>query len=483
MHGTWVQDIEFVLSECERMHGLIAQRRINDTSAAQRSDWLHWLPHPNGRDQLVCGEAAAKRIQQLAAAAIKRDDPHRSCDLKDVSQALSRSIVRRFLKERSEVTMQQAQRALSEAIKSAKKSRAELTHFIPCQLMYEEKRAQFSVGPVTFLSGPEFDRTLKPHATVYRRRAQEAGRDSLAKESIARARRYYRGFSWIAQVTVPNCAPDVSHKRAVLAVTTAVNIIHILFGAMATRRMAIAGRNTAPDARAALKLRDGNELSLTLQGVATSSVAFPSDWRSVLERSDYAYLLAVAQEVIEPILDTRIVRPLALRFVDAAAWFGQAVRDGDASSSIVKAVTAVERLVVTERRRDMTTYLASRAGSILYTLRRHEPLDEHIAKIKRIYALRSKLVHGAVSPFDAGIGHERWACLALVEDILCAALGVFKKGDGLTRVQTEEALAVGLKQLLTWARKAERARRRSALRHPAVNGRVGEKNSRQRPAN
>jgi hypothetical protein len=60
---------------------------------------------------------------------------------------------------------------------------------------------------------------------------------------------YYMGFKWVAEVQVRGCDQEVSLKRAELAVSSAVNVLHLLLGTFYSDSMRVGGPRLEPDLR------------------------------------------------------------------------------------------------------------------------------------------------------------------------------------------------------------------------------------------
>jgi hypothetical protein len=89
---------------------------------------------------------------------------------------------------------------------------------------------------------------------------------------------------------------------------------------------------------------------------------------------------------------------LADRLIDAFYWFGEASRDSNSSAQVIKLVTALERLVTIKgkEKNEAITENFSRRVSCLIAIY-HGEIDEWRSKSKKMYNLRSDLVHGSQS--------------------------------------------------------------------------------------
>jgi hypothetical protein len=74
------------------------------------------------------------------------------------------------------------------------------------------------------------------------------------------------------------------------------------------------------------------------------------------------------------------------------------------------------------------------------------------AKLKEAYALRSKLVHGSISPFAPAIREYAPVAMRLVERALQGGLVFFESEALFDRGCTPAQLADGFAQLLQWTK-------------------------------
>lgn len=141
----WVTDIEFVFAECVRIQKAISDAVENDPASLQnllKEDMWGDLPHPDGKGPLMCGRAANQRVWRLAEQAMKYSDALGTIEIEPVHKALGKILVQRFLTERRPIHEQQAERALSSAVKEAKRARMDRTHYVPCRLIVQQRAVQ-----------------------------------------------------------------------------------------------------------------------------------------------------------------------------------------------------------------------------------------------------------------------------------------------------------------------------------------------------
>lgn len=134
----------------------------------------------------------------------------------------------------------------------------------------------------------------------------------------------------MADVTIMGCDKAIGKERATQAVNAALDFLHLLFGHYHSRKMVVGGPGLEADIRAAIEVREGMTL-LSYSVGATSAVGFEEGWAKMLESMGSRQLTAAAGRAIEAIVDPAKDRPLALRFIDAASWHGQAIRSSSGS--------------------------------------------------------------------------------------------------------------------------------------------------------
>jgi hypothetical protein len=460
----WVTDIEFVFAECVRIRTAIADAIKTDPASLQnlpKEDMWGDLPGPDGKGPLMCGQAANRRLWRLAEQAVKYSDAVGTIEIAPVHKALGKILVQRFLTERRDLDEQQAEKALSSAVKEAKRDRIDRTHYIPCRLMYSKGPASFAIGPVTFHAREKFNELMVPHFEGYERRDGEDAQKKHDAQMLADARHYYDGFTWVGEVKVLNCDSGTSLARARMAVTGAVNLVHILFGSYHTRRMDIGGPRLENDRRAQMSLDPRHGLYISCSSASTSAVGFEDDWGKFLEGEDMEVLLRGAHKALETVVNPAVKRTLGSRLLDSAAWFGDAVREESPAAQITKAVTALETLVLTSEHEDIKKTVCQRGAAIRYDPADARTFEELESELGEAYVMRSRLTHGSLSPFDPEVAAFAAVCLQRIEQVICRALGLFESHGLFDRELTNRQLAEGFDGLISFAQNRDAALPRS----------------------
>jgi hypothetical protein len=399
-----VADVVFILEEIKRF----AAMGLEEIRSLSQHDLASALPHPSGHGQLFCGQAAAERIEELADRYLAAHPLSGRLDPNRVIEFLGEEIVHRFLAEAKQVDEQQIVQILTAAINRAAVLCTDTVHFLPCHLSWAESPELFAIGPVRFRLGRKFfmqiDRELKEYA-VERTEARSAGSTKEGEKEIRRllldeALHYYEGFKWVAEVEVRGCDPETSQQRARLAVSSAVDILHLLLGAHFSARMLIGGPRIAADQRARITRGTDGTLDIVISREPMAQM-LEANWWEVVSAGDGAHYLSAAGESLQVTTNPDLVRPLCYRFLEALSWFGQAVREVSDAARVVKYITAIERMVVTGEDTVVKT-VTNRCAALCWEADDRD-FNWWQNEIGRLYPLRAGLLHGSITPFDARV--------------------------------------------------------------------------------
>jgi hypothetical protein len=228
---------------------------------------------------------------------------------------------------------------------------------------------------------------------------------------------------------IKNCDSKTSKKLARRTVTSALDCIHLMFGAEHTDKMRIGGPRLEHDKRASLEIGANGKLNPGFSIGGPGQVGFREGWSAVLQHARYEQSAELIGIALESAVDPDLVRPLSRRFLDALSWFGEAVREESPAAQVVKFVTALERMVMTEEKDDIQSVISERIAALCYE--HEDPLSRERWRVdaREAYDLRSRLVHGSMSPHDDTPQRRTGLCARLGEATLLNALHSFgKKG-------------------------------------------------------
>lgn len=394
----FVEDVKFIFDECMRISKLDFRERERGLDNL----WAH-LPHPSGEGIMPCGKVAWDRVRGLAEEAGRRSRLTKRVAFQTLLRPTQDLLVERFITDGRPLSITEVDRLLSMVAARARKECKSTTHFVPCHLMHTKDPEEIQLGPVTFRNRRRFRQLLRPKIQTYPYK-NRVDSDRFHRRLLAAAFHYYQNFNWIAEVTIDDCDDERSKQVATQAVTSALDCIHLLLGAYTTDRMRVRGPAITSDQRGHLTVNSDGILSASVSRRPVGQVGFHDGWSRGLKHEPYLSAAGLCAVALEAAVDPDRSRPLSARFLDAAHWFGEAARDDRASSKLVKYVTALERAVMTEEKNDISSHVARRVAALCFDPTAKGDMADWYRKAKEIYALRSKLVHGVISPLDPRVG-------------------------------------------------------------------------------
>lgn len=345
---------------------------------------------------MICGRNAMARIEALAKFAAKSRNIVNRVTSDTAMSALIQLLVDRFLKEGRAINQRNVDRVLSKAAKIASSKLTTKTHLLPCHLMYVEEPDMMKIGPVTFYNRKTFRGLMVAQVKKYLKNLTTDKKHY--RGILSDVLGYYRSFKWVGVVTIENCDSATSEKYALATVTTALDCIHLIFEAGYTDQMRVGGPRINNDMRGRLLISADNRLQVSWSRSVIGQVNFPVGWSHILNRSDMDHILKLAGTALESMTNPDLDRTLSQRFLDAAHWYGEAARETASAAKVVKYVTALERLLMTDERDDIASLVSHRASMFFAKLFDPAARAERVEIIKRLYDLRSRIVHGSMSP-------------------------------------------------------------------------------------
>lgn len=388
-----VADVAFIFEECARLNQLVKEGKFAELP---REDAFCDLPHPtqnwpNGK--MLCSRSGFDRLEFLTIMALRRANLEQRISLSSARKVLAEVLVRKFIREKRPVVIMHVDRALSETAKRCGRTCQDLTHFIPCHLMSPQSPTFFKIGPVRFLNQATFRRALAASIRANRKRGHQ-----MTRRSISQAIEYFSNFGWIAEVTVIGCDENVSRVTGATAALAALNCLHVLIGAGHSTKMTVGGPGMANDRRAGFTIKADGELSYMVSYGGQGNVGFDDNWMELFSSANAREIIANLGVALEQAVNPALRRPLSERLLGAMQWYGEAVRETSQGAKAVKYVTALERMVMTDEKDDIASLVSSRVAALCLDEPTVECRDKWRGEVRRAYEIRSRLVHGAVSP-------------------------------------------------------------------------------------
>ncbi|MDH5555912.1 MAG: HEPN domain-containing protein [Alphaproteobacteria bacterium] len=366
------------------------------------------------------GEMPADRLSSMAHRYLASSPEGRGRISPDVMAGLIGSeLAGRFIHQGREADETQTTRMLAAALRRAAVDVEDRTHFIPCQLFEGGGPVGLAVGPVMFRRTESFRRI---HADSF----------TAEPEFAALFESDFAPWDWTVEVTVRGCDRVISRERALKTVDGALDMLRLFAGADAAGNLGRAGARGLPAVTpAGLWADSGGRLHpVRAEGVA----AVPnSGWLKRAHEPAGRDWLDRAGRCLDPLVDPALNWPLADRFREAASWFGEGVTETYRAARILAFVTAIERAVVPGDHADVWRAVTRRAA-VLARDSEGGNLADWLDIARKIYEIRSQIVHGGLSPFAPEVGAMAPAGASIARAVLQGALA-FYETLGLTHAE------------------------------------------------
>lgn len=323
----------------------------------------------------------------------------------------------RFLHQGREPDEKQAARILAAALRRAAVDIEDRRHFVPCRLFDGPARDSLAVGPVVFHRTASF-------------RDEHAAALAADPEFAALVERDYLPWEWVAAVEVKGCDRVLSRRRGLAAVDGALDMLRLFAGAAGSRSLGRAGAPGLPSYSPAGLWADaaGRLHPVRAESEASASAGF--SMKRLYGAEGLAWREA-AGATLQPLVDPGLSWPLAARFREAASWFGEGVTVAHAAARILSFVTAIERAVVVGDHAGVWRTVALRAAALASRAGGGDEAGWQ-ARAEAVYEIRSRIVHGAMSPFAPEAGAMAPEAARLAQAVLRGALDFYGE-QGLDR--------------------------------------------------
>ncbi|HSI12230.1 MAG TPA: hypothetical protein VK961_09315, partial [Chthoniobacter sp.] len=332
----------------------------------------------------------------------------------------------------------------SAAVRLAANGISDVTHFIPCHLGLAKTPREFSIGSVRFEQTELALARLEPALSAYIEQELDdgdGGRKVRATSLVNDTQKYYASFDWIAEICITGCDRSTSKKRAERIVQSALDCLHLLIGAGYSNHMRVGGPGFSTDRRGKIEVKPNGRVEISTSVDWLSHPVGDGWWEGLTEngRDEFIQLMGVALDVGHGLPRPA---PMAQRFLDGVAWFGEAARDPFHASRLIKFVTAIERILTTKNETNLSETLAAR-GAAMASMFESGRLVSLRQNFKEVYNLRSLLVHGARSALEPGLGRGVRDAERLTRLVLFGALQFY----GETGLQAKD---VSLRKHDSW---------------------------------
>jgi len=219
----------------------------------------------------------------------------------------------------------------------------------------------------------------------------------------ARIEDHYRSFGWLADVTVETADPSAAKRISILAVQTALTVVKLMLsnGGIESRLRMSEQPNHLLD-RAELYFI-GPEPHLAWHQ-SSGQAPFADTWWETLNEGGNAVRLRALDRVVRAVSRPEEQTFLKLKYLNALRWFNDASIDVYVGSRITKFVTVLETLTGCNERENLAEAVGDRVAHMLAGWPDEGSPQDIQSKVKRVYAVRSELVHGVRDPIGLELG-------------------------------------------------------------------------------
>ncbi|PHR98136.1 MAG: hypothetical protein COA80_06040 [Leeuwenhoekiella sp.] len=436
MKGSGKEDVVLVrhiFEEIDRIQKAYARGDFD----RPKEDMFCGIAHPSGNGEIPIGRKGMEALDKLTISAIKASGLSNRIAAHTARRHLGKVLAEmRF--EQKPVDLLAVQQAFGSAAKHMRADLQSRIHLVPCHLVDVADPDEIQLGPVTFLNRSALRKQLLQNSP----KRDDALWTKSDRDMLAQAVRYYRGFQWVAAVKIEKCDPKLSDNYARHAATLALSALQLGLGTPSSQRMAIEGVPRGWSRQATLRFPIEGGIDVAITHEFKSGANFEAGWSEDLKTPGMQTFTHFCGIALEAALPGR-KRRLSDRFLSALQWFGEAVREDAPATRMIKFMTAIEHVVLTEERAEITNLMASRVVALADIDRSTKSRMEIRGNFLRLYGLRSGLIHGRISPWAPEIVHDLGAAAELAENVMIGAL----RGWDVNGLTSEE---VTLKQLQRW---------------------------------
>ena len=436
-------DLEYFFSELANVPNDVPPEDALDYIAAM-------LPHPSGNGLMKCSPQSSKRLHLMAERSLANSNVSFQLSSNTVFEELRKLVVQRFFVEDRPVNQSQANKVTSAAIRSAKKHFQTTKTYLPCHIDHIEQPNFFSIGPVKFYPINSFMSKFETDEISF----IEAGRETKSvlhrRWLVKEMRSNFKTFSWIAEVKTMDCDEATTRRKANTIIANALNSLNVLLGEKRSEQMLLAGPGVPPRIHSKITENTSSGVMNISIGVEQKLNGLRGNWWEELCSNEREQIVQLIGRVLSIELDNSKTPQLVQRLLDAFSWYGEGVRDQFPASKIVKYVTAIERLVVTDgNTKKLTQTVVMRCAALLKIIG-HENFDKISDDMTSVYALRSGYAHGSKSPVEVDYKNGVELAEKLSRSAIWAAILFYE--DGLTTANYSNAkLKKSYQRLIKWA--------------------------------
>lgn len=367
----------------------------NDIPLQNRMAHFAHIADRSGETHVEVGIEARIRIQEWSFEHLKRRGWTHMISVSHCAERVEEAIAFRFFRSGRPAIIGAVAKLISKLDNSIQADVKPHRYLWPCHICFGTSPREFRIGMVRFrptvLCGNEIEAAIgswqPPAEEVFRTRIEE----------------HYRSFGWIADVAVETSERAAAKRMSLLAVQTALTVIKLLLSNGGTEsRIRLAEQQNYLLDRAELHFI-GQKPHLTWHQ-DSGQAPFAETWWDDLNQGDNAVRLRALDRVVRAVSKPEEQTFLKLKYLSALHWFNDASIDAYAGSRITKFVTVLETLTGCNERDNLAEVVGDRVAYMLAGWPNEGTPEDIRMKVKRVYAVRSELVHGVRDPIGLELG-------------------------------------------------------------------------------
>jgi len=391
-------------------------------------DKLCHIYRPGTRELVSCRRSGIDAIWRMAARLISEAANGHDLSRKRIAEITSEKILQVAVDGITDD--EKLVQTLRTYVAASETEHVEASYRFPCVLLHcgrpdPDSAAppdEFALGPVTFQQFQVF-----AHGFI---QAIQTGKKTADEKALELFSQNGEKYGWVASVTIPRCAPDVSRRRAEEIIEAAINLLKAFIGLRYARLMRLP--HTAPSRnREACVLTDiGNDVKWTWHGRSLEGALVAGDPTAMVA----PWIRTFAADLLNKGLSGNRDESTT-RLLDALRWFGDASFEESGGVQIVKWIAALERLTATERLYKGMTHNFCKRVALLASGLGTGRVERAYRDAQRAYDLRSDVMHGSRSQDDELLSRNVGLVHDLTREAIIGALSLHhllssKLGDG-----------------------------------------------------
>lgn len=389
-----VEDFQIVINEAVRLSKLLNESYdlyVNDFDSKYDSMFaainvpkdIYERDKSQKHFQLHLSSMAQKKLQEIASRQIKNNNLVYEITSNEYINDIKDSIYI-HIKEKKEFDLSGCSSLLSRAYKRAKNKMREISYFFPIHAEGVTPEKDIKIGNVRITNKENIYPKIKDKERL------ESFIDTDEQSD----------YNSLLCIYIPKCSNEISRSRAQNVADFIYGVIKVFAASYQVNTKQMVLKKNPIESNISHYIECSNE-----EYYVCGSISFREnleEFWSALEEDLNSELGEVIKSLTKFAISPSNKNCLSDRLIDAFCWFGDASRDNNEYSQVVKLVTAMERLVtlsIEKKDAELTKKFCSRVSCSIAIF--HGEIDTWKLQAKRIYKLRSDLVHGSQSLYKS----------------------------------------------------------------------------------